>query len=66
MSSFLVNSLATTDALAELFSDRALLAAMLRVEAALARAEADAGLIRKPSPEVRESPEPYRFPLSKP
>jgi len=45
MSSFLVNSLATTDALAELFSDRALLAAMLRVEAALARAEADAGLI---------------------
>jgi 3-carboxy-cis,cis-muconate cycloisomerase len=45
VSSFLVNSLTTTDALAELFSDRALLGAMLRVEAALARAEADAGLI---------------------
>jgi 3-carboxy-cis,cis-muconate cycloisomerase len=45
MSSRLIDSLATTDALAEVFSDRAILQAMLGFEAALARAEAKAGLI---------------------
>jgi 3-carboxy-cis,cis-muconate cycloisomerase len=45
MSSRLIDSLATTDALAELFSDQSLLQAMLDFEAALARAEAKAGVI---------------------
>jgi 3-carboxy-cis,cis-muconate cycloisomerase len=41
----LIDSLATTDALAEIFSDRSVLQAMLDVEAALADASARAGLI---------------------
>ena len=45
MSSRLIDSLATTDALAEVFSDRSILQAMLDFEAALARAEAKAGVI---------------------
>ncbi len=45
MSSRLIDSLATTDALAEVFSDRSILQAMLDFEAALARAEATAGVI---------------------
>ena len=45
MSSRLIDSLATTDALAEIFSDRSLVQAMLDFEAALARAEAKAGVI---------------------
>ena len=45
MSSRLIDSLATTAALAEVFSDRSLLQAMLDFEAALARAEAKSGVI---------------------
>jgi 3-carboxy-cis,cis-muconate cycloisomerase len=45
MSSRLIDSLATTDALAEIFSDRSLVQAMLDFEAALARAEAQVGVI---------------------
>ncbi len=45
MSSRLIGSLATTDALAEVFSDQSILQAMLDFEAALARAEAKAGVI---------------------
>jgi 3-carboxy-cis,cis-muconate cycloisomerase len=45
MSSRLIDCLATTDALAEVFSDRAMLQAMLDFEAALAQAEARAGEI---------------------
>jgi 3-carboxy-cis,cis-muconate cycloisomerase len=45
MSSHLIGSLATTAALAEVFSDRSILQAMLDFEAALARAEASAGII---------------------
>ena len=45
MSSHLIESLATTTELAEVFSDRSLLQAMLEFEIALARAEAAAGLI---------------------
>ncbi len=41
----LIDSLATTEPLAEIFSDQQVLQAMLDFEAALARAEADAGLI---------------------
>jgi 3-carboxy-cis,cis-muconate cycloisomerase len=41
----LIESLATTDELAELFSDESVLQAMLDFEAALARAEAAAGII---------------------
>jgi len=43
----LVESLATTDALADLFSDSSLLQAMLDFEVALARAEARKGIIPK-------------------
>jgi 3-carboxy-cis,cis-muconate cycloisomerase len=43
----LIDSLATTDALAELFSDRSILQAMLDFEVALARAEASVGVIPK-------------------
>jgi 3-carboxy-cis,cis-muconate cycloisomerase len=43
----LIDSLATTDALAELFSDQSVLQAMLDFEVALARAEAGAGVIPK-------------------
>src|SRR4051812_32541065 len=45
MTSRLIHCLATTDALAALFSDTSVLQAMLDFEAALARAEADAGVI---------------------
>jgi 3-carboxy-cis,cis-muconate cycloisomerase len=45
MSGRLIESLATTNALAGAFSDAAVLDGMLRFEAALARAEADAGVI---------------------
>ena len=45
MSSRLIGSLATTDALTEVFSDHSILQAMLDFEAALARAEAKAGVI---------------------
>ena len=45
MSSRLIDSLATTDALAGIFSDRSLVQAMLDFEAALAGAEAKAGVI---------------------
>lgn len=45
MSGRLIDSLGTTDALAEVFSDATVLHAMLRFEGALARAEADAGVI---------------------
>ena len=45
MSSRLIGSLATTDALTEVFSDQSILQAMLDFEAALARAEAKAGVI---------------------
>src|SRR6476646_2659848 len=45
MSSFLLDGLTTTDALADVFSDQSVLEAMLRVESALAHAEARAGLI---------------------
>jgi 3-carboxy-cis,cis-muconate cycloisomerase len=45
MSSRLINSLATTDALATAFSDAAFLQGMLDFESALARAEATAGLV---------------------
>ena len=45
MSSRLIDSLATTDALADVFSDRSMLQAMLDFEAALARAEAKTGVI---------------------
>jgi 3-carboxy-cis,cis-muconate cycloisomerase len=41
----LIDSFATTGALADIFSDRAVLAAMLRFEAALARAQARLGMI---------------------
>ncbi|HEY1677512.1 MAG TPA: 3-carboxy-cis,cis-muconate cycloisomerase [Candidatus Sulfotelmatobacter sp.] len=45
MSASLIDSLATTEALAELFSDRSVLQAMLDFEIALARAEARIGII---------------------
>ena len=48
----LFDSLGTTDALAAVFSDDALLAAMGRFEAALARAEAKAGVIPLSASEV--------------
>ena len=47
MSGRLIESLATTPALAELFSDESVLRAMLEFEAALARAEARTGVIPK-------------------
>ena len=47
MSMRLIESLATTPALAELFSDESVLRAMLDFEAALARAEARVGIIPK-------------------
>jgi len=43
----LIESLATTEPLAELFSDQSVLQAMLDFESALARAEAQAGLVPK-------------------
>jgi len=52
MSMRLIESLATTPALAELFSDQAVLQAMLDFEAALARAEARSGVIPKEAAEA--------------
>jgi 3-carboxy-cis,cis-muconate cycloisomerase len=43
----LIESLATTESLADLFSDQSVLQAMLDFEAALARAEASAGILPK-------------------
>ena len=48
----LIDSLATTPELADLFSDRSVLQAMLDVEAALARAAAHAGAIPRSAAEV--------------
>lgn len=48
----LIDSLATTDELAELFSDESVLQAMLDFEAALARAEAAAGIIPQAAAET--------------
>ena len=48
----LLESLASTEALAEVFSDASLLASMLRFEVALARAQAAAGMI---SPDVADA-----------
>ncbi len=45
MSVRLIDSLATTEPLAELFSDESVLAAMLEFESALARAEAQIGIV---------------------
>jgi 3-carboxy-cis,cis-muconate cycloisomerase len=45
MAARLIDSLGTTDELADLFSDRAVLAALLAFEAALARAQARLGMI---------------------
>jgi 3-carboxy-cis,cis-muconate cycloisomerase len=47
MSARLISSLATTPALAEVFSDESVMRAMLEFEAALARAEASVGIIPK-------------------
>jgi 3-carboxy-cis,cis-muconate cycloisomerase len=52
MASSLIDTLSTTDALAEVFSDASVLQAMLDVEAALARAEARAGVIPERAAEV--------------
>ena len=52
MSMRLIESLATTPALAELFSDQSVLQAMLDFEAALARAEARSGVIPKEAAEA--------------
>ncbi len=54
MSLRLVESLVTTEALADIFSDRALLAAMLQFEVALARVESRAGVIPAAAAEVIE------------
>lgn len=51
MTARLAESLATTDSLSELFSDRSVLQAMLDFESALARAEARAGVIPKSAAE---------------
>jgi len=48
----LLESLATTEALADVFSDAAVLASMLRFEVALARAEARVGIIPTPAADV--------------
>src|SRR6202042_2752043 len=49
MSGRLIESLATTPALAALFSDESVLQAMLEFETALARAEARSGVIPSPA-----------------
>jgi 3-carboxy-cis,cis-muconate cycloisomerase len=51
MAGRLIESLATTDELAELFSDESVLQAMLDFEAALARAEAGVGIIPRAAAE---------------
>ena len=52
MSSRLIGSLATTEALASAFSDRALLQAMVDFESALARAQAGLGLVPRSAAEA--------------
>ena len=52
MSLRLLESLATTEALADVFSDAAVLASMLRFEVALARAESRVGIIPTPAADV--------------
>jgi 3-carboxy-cis,cis-muconate cycloisomerase len=49
MPSWLIDSLATTDALAEVFSDDSILRDMLEFESRLAAAEAQAGVIPRPA-----------------
>jgi 3-carboxy-cis,cis-muconate cycloisomerase len=52
MSARLISCLATTPALAEVFSDESVMRAMVEFEAALARAEASAGIIPKNAAKV--------------
>lgn len=52
MSARLIESLATTDAFAELFSDRFVLQAMLEFEVGLARAEAQSGIVPREAAEA--------------
>jgi 3-carboxy-cis,cis-muconate cycloisomerase len=52
MSARLIDSLATTDALAELFSDSSILQGMLGLEAALARSEARSGIVPQSAAEA--------------
>ena len=65
MSARLIESLATTPALAELFSDESVLRAMLDFEAALARAEARLKIIPKKTAEaITASAKPAHFDVS--
>ncbi|HEY6348262.1 MAG TPA: 3-carboxy-cis,cis-muconate cycloisomerase [Candidatus Angelobacter sp.] len=58
----LIDSLATTSPLAELFSDHSILRAMLMFEAALARAEAKCNFIPQSAAEaIAEAAQPERF-----
>src|SRR5579871_906965 len=60
----LIESLATTEALAEVFSDSSVLRAMLDFEIALASAEARAGVIPHGAPEaIRKAADPDNFDL---
>ena len=65
MSGRLIESLATTPALAVLFSDESVLQAMLEFEAALARAEAQSGVIPR-KPRTRSRPRRKRATLISP
>jgi 3-carboxy-cis,cis-muconate cycloisomerase len=65
MSVRLIESLATTPALAELFSDESVLGAMLDFEAALARAEARSGIIPTEAAEaIATAAKPSSFDIS--
>jgi len=65
MSSRLIDSLATTPALAELFSDESVLGAMLDFEAALARAEARTGVIpTKAAEAISASAKPHNLDIA--
>ena len=62
MAARLIESLATTDAFAELFSDRFVLQAMLEFEVGLARAEAQSGIVPREAAEAIDAaakPEPF-------
>src|SRR5690349_1876948 len=61
MSSQLTGCLGTTPTLAEVFSDAAVLAALLRFEAALARAQAQLGIIPAATAECIERVSPADF-----
>jgi 3-carboxy-cis,cis-muconate cycloisomerase len=62
MSSLLIDSLATTDAFAALFSDVSVLQALLDVEAALAAAEARAGIVpQRAADAIRQAAKAERF-----